>query len=393
MNRYDDQNIREALASCLSGVEALPSRRADILRAAKGEVKVKRKMNLGLILALILVLLTTSVAVAEALGLFGQIGQQEDADIRLPGLEAISTPVGQVFTTQDGAAITINQVYYDGTRVFLSYTVAGAHQTVELGEGQPDIVNYDWEEPGVIYGQVYQDKSAVGQQMAKWLNGSTPRWAKKTTVWIPDSLEMADGTVLNIIGGGDNLYQADGSYINWKECEVPADKAADEITVVLEVCTSEWTYYQEADRLFSSYNGIAQRSEFAFTVKKDTNVTRLTGSSTAAQYTAEATITASAIDLKGEVAIRCPQSWVDAWTVMDVPNEADYITEWTLYIGGANARKENLYSSVDPNTAGMLTYGFCYQMDSLPEDMQLVPVYRYSGEHLDEAIVLTVEGE
>ena len=35
MTEQDKRKIREAMTSCLSGVDALPSMRADILRAAK----------------------------------------------------------------------------------------------------------------------------------------------------------------------------------------------------------------------------------------------------------------------------------------------------------------------------------------------------------------------
>ena len=91
MNHADNQKIREAITSCLSGVEALPSRRGEILRAARGEKKVKRKMSKGLVLALVLMLMMGSVAVAAELGLFGRIGQKEEADARLPGLDSVST--------------------------------------------------------------------------------------------------------------------------------------------------------------------------------------------------------------------------------------------------------------------------------------------------------------
>ena len=52
MTEQENRKIREALTSCLSGVDALPSMRSDILRAAKGEQKVKRNLSKGLVLAL-----------------------------------------------------------------------------------------------------------------------------------------------------------------------------------------------------------------------------------------------------------------------------------------------------------------------------------------------------
>lgn len=390
MTEQEKRNIKAALDDCFSGVDALPSMRADILRAAKGEQKVKRRMNMGLILALILVLMTTTVAVAAELGLFGQIGQQEDADVRLPALDAASSPVGKVFTTPEGVTVTIDQAYYDGTRVFVSYAVAGPTKSAALHEGKPDIVNYDWEKPGVIYANEYQDASEAGRQMAAWLDGSAERYATVRSVTVSDNMEMADGTDMNIIGGGgDDVYLEDGSYINWKECEVPADKAADEITVCLTLFTTERTYYQTADCLYSSYGGITGTSNFAFTVKK-ADVTEMTGTAKGSDWTAEARLNASVIDLKGEIIVEGPKGWTEIWTSWENPGNLDYINDWRLYVDGAKVDHYNMDGSVWTLEDGKVAFGICYKLDALSADMKLVPEYRYAGEKVEEAIPLTV---
>lgn len=392
MTEREKSKIKEAMASCLSGVDALPSMRAEILRAAKGEKKVKHQLNKGLVLALILMLMLGSVAVAAELGLFGQIGQQEDADVRLPALDTAATPMEKVFTTPEGVTVTINQAFYDGTRVFVSYAVSGPTKSAELGEGKPEhMVNYDWDKPGVIYANEFQDDSAVGQQMAAWLDGSAPRWARVTSVYVGDNMDMADGTNMNIIGGGgDNVYLEDGSYINWKECEVPADKAAEEITVCLLVNTTEKTYYQTADCLYYGYNGITNRNKFEFTIQK-ADVTGLTGSGTGENWTAEASLTASVIDLKGEIVVTGPEGWTDIWTNWENPGKLDYINEWNLYVNGAKAEGYNLDGSVRAMEGGKVSFGICYKLDALEGEMKLAPVYAYAGEKLDEAITLTTK--
>lgn len=391
MTEQENRKIKEAMTSCLSGVDALPSRRGEILRAAKGEMNVKRKMNLGLVVALILVLLSTTVAVAAELGLFGLLSQQENADVRLPALDTAATPMGQVFTTPEGVTVTINQAYYDGNRVFVSYAVAGPTKFAELGEGAPDIVNYDWEKPGVIYSNEIFDSSGAGQQLASWLDGSAERWGKISTVYISDNMEMADGTDMNIIGGGDeDVYQADGSYINWKECEVPADKASDEITVCLSVFTNERTYYQTADSLCYSYGGITQRSQFPITIRKAA-VQEMTGTGKGTDWTAEATLTLSAVDLKGEIIVEGPAGWTDIWTKWENPGQLDYINDWKLYVGGVQADGYNLDGSVWTLADGKVAFGVCYKLDSTGAEIKLAPVYRYAGEKLDEAIVLSAK--
>lgn len=391
MNEMDKRKIKEAMSSCLSGVDALPSMRAEILRAAKGEKKLKHHLNKGLVLALILMLMMSSVAVASGLGLFGLIGQRENADVRLPALDMASTPMEKVFTTPEGVTVTINQAYYDGSRVFVSYTVAGPTKFAETGEGAPDIVNYDWRKDGVRYANEIHDTSAAGQQLAAWLDGSAPRWGKLSSVYVSDNMDMADGTNLNIIGGGDeDVYQADGSYINWKECEVPADKAADEITVCLAVYTNERTYYQTADSLYYSFGGVTQRNQFEFTIGKSA-VTELTGSGQGENWTAEANLTLSVIDMKGEIIVTGPEGWTDIWTSWENPDKLDYINDWALYISGAKADGYNLDGSVWTLEDGKVAFSVCYKLDGNAADIKLVPVYRYAGEKLEEAIALSAK--
>ena len=60
----DRDYVRASIDDCLSGVDQLPSLRADIMRKARGEVKVKKKLSIGLAIALVL-MLVAAVAVAS----------------------------------------------------------------------------------------------------------------------------------------------------------------------------------------------------------------------------------------------------------------------------------------------------------------------------------------
>ena len=48
----------------------------------------------------------------------------------------------------------------------------------------------------------------------------------------------------------------------------------------------------------------------------------------------------------------------------------------------------NLDGGVRAMEDGKVAFGICYKLDSLSTDMKLVPVYRYAGEKMDEAITL-----
>ena len=68
------------------------------------------KKFVAIVLAVALAL-TASVGIAAELGLFGRIGQSQNADTRLPGLENVSTVMNKVFNVDNGVTVTVNQAY------------------------------------------------------------------------------------------------------------------------------------------------------------------------------------------------------------------------------------------------------------------------------------------
>ncbi len=385
MTEQESRRIKAALDDCLSGVDALPSVRPDILRAVKGEKKVKRNLSKGLVLALVLILMMSSVAVAAGLGLFGRIGQQEHSDSRLPGLENVSTVLDKVFDVGGGVTVTVHQAYYDGSRVFISYSVAGPHDVLETGTGKPDLVNYDQKYDGVTFADMWYVEGPNGQALMSWLDGSEPRWAKTTSVNVHDGLQIGE-TYLDIIGG-EYYYLEDGTLMSWKECIVPEELAADEVTFSIGVFTTGSAYYQTAEALYTFGTERGETTWHDFTVKKAAPGVALTGTAQTADWTATADLTASAIDVKGTVTLKCPESWVAAIDSWENPDQVDYIHYWALYIDGQPVDGYNLDACIYGKEP--LTFGICYKLDALSEDMKLVPEYRYAGEKLDEAIVLT----
>ncbi|MBQ7850291.1 MAG: DUF4179 domain-containing protein [Clostridia bacterium] len=137
MKDVTNQAVRAAIDDCLSGVESMPSVRAQVLNQVRGEVKVKKKLSMGIVFAMLLTVLMAGAALAAGLGLFGQIGERENSDARLPALERVAESVGASFTTDEGVTITIDQAYYDGSRVFISYTKTGPFDLLSMGEGMP----------------------------------------------------------------------------------------------------------------------------------------------------------------------------------------------------------------------------------------------------------------
>ena len=381
-----DEAVRAAIDDCLSGVQDMPSVRADVLNQVRGDVKVKKKFSVGIVFAIVLMLLMMSAAVAAGLGLFGQIGEREHADARLPGLERVSESVGLSFETAEGVTVTIDQAYYDGERVFISYTKSGPFDQLEMGEGKPEgLGECDWELPGEIYGEYFFSESASHALMAAHLDGSAPRWATQRYVNVHDGLRSGE-IELEIIGGETYLTE-DGTMVGWKECIVPKEAAAKELAVSIGTFTSVTTFCQDESGLYV-YSGVREPAVWhEFTVKMDlSGGMKLAGHAEGDGWVAKAHLTVSAIDVKGEIVVKCPQSWVEIQRTWENPDGVDYVREWKLYVGGVEVEGHNLDGSMDPRVDGQLTYTICYQLDALVENMQLVPVYSRSGVHMDEAI-------
>lgn len=385
------QAIREAIDDCLSGINtSLPSVRTDVLMHLKGEPRMKKKLSAGVVLAIVLTILMMSAAIAAGLGLFGQLGSREHADERLNGLESVSTRVDQTFTTEDGVTVTIDQAYYDGNRVFISYTQSGPFDILSLGEGKPEgLGECDWELPGEVYGESFGFDSPNHQVMVGHLDGSAPRWARTHFVNIHDGLQIGE-EYLDIIGGETYLTE-DGRLIGWKECVVPAELAADEVTFLLGTFTTSTTYYQDETGLYVYYGERPATVWHPFTVKKDmTGGQQLTGKANGAEWTAAAALTVSAIDMKGEVVLHCPQSWVEIERTWENPDNIDYIQDWAFFVGGERAA-DWVVEGINPSIDGQLTFSITCKLNDVTQEMKLVPVYSRSGAHMDEAIVLTAE--
>ncbi len=385
----DPKAVRAAIDDCLSGLESVPSRRAEILTHVRGEKKVKKKLSAGFVLAIVLTVLMAGAAVAAGLGLFGELTGQ-DEDVRLGDLAELSANVGMTFTTPTGQTVTIDQAYYDGTRVFLSYKATGRWEEVELGTGKPeDMINAETEEPGVIFGKAYHMEREEGARMMKWLDGSEPRWARYRSMSIHDGLETEDGTYLEIIGG-TSYEQPDGSCIGWKECTVPEEAAKDEITVCLGIFGSERLYYQTPDCLYSAHLGGVETTWYPITLQKSTEPMHLTGTAQGPDWSATADIRLNPIDLRGEITVACPASWTAYWQTGECADPAlDMITEWVLYIGDTQVEGYDLEGSTGGWTDGEMTYGICWRTGGVADGFRLVPKCRQTGLHPEWALTLT----
>lgn len=130
----------------------------------------------ALILMFAMLALAASAAAESETGLFGKLIDTDCTDERLAALEGAAETISVSQTTGD-ATVEISQAYYEGNRVYISYSVSG---------------------PAMVL----------------------------------DGLELEDGSYADIIAGAETDAE-DGLIIGWKECIVPEDELADPQTFCL----------------------------------------------------------------------------------------------------------------------------------------------------------------
>ena len=378
------QSIRAAIDDCTKGVDHAPSLQYQIARKAKGEEPVVKKISASAFLAIALIIVSMTAALAAGLGLFGELSQSQIADERLAQLNEVSEPVSVSLVTDDGVIIEIGQAYYEGNRVFISYRLSGNLYSAELYEGAPE-EDYSWTDvlDNTIVAETFENDIPELQRLNAWLDGKEQRWGTSHEVSLHDGLFLEDGTYLDIIGG-DEALQDDGSVIGWKECEIPADRLSDTLTFKAVLFRGNNIWFQDG----STCKWLYQRGESTdvfFILQHNDRYVFLTGSVNADVYQAKAEFASGKVDLKGDVHVTAPESWVKIWNTWENEEGLDIIESWNLYQNGALISKTGTQSIQTEGTQEILFEQLYPHMERV-DDLSLVPVYTQSGEHMDEAI-------
>ena len=350
---------------------------------------MKRTISAGLVLAVILILGTLTTALAAGLGLFAQLGQGKYADERLPDLDAASSPVGETVTTDDGYTVTIEQAYYDGSRLIISYRLTGDWSRMEFGEGAPDHVLRD-EDPDAMYTIAFDGDDPDSMRLEDWLNRGKECWARHSFASLHDGLYLMDGTYLDIFYGDFETLD-DGGVIGWKECHVPAERAAETLECKAVLFRGETIYYQDGNGIHTDYTR-GEQTDIPFTVRKSDSPKVFTGRFLVNDvYTAQASLALSPFDLTGTVTLRCCEDWYRAWDDWDYQRQSDLIYDWALYAGDELVINRWTVEGVHTEAPNTLVFELMMRTGGHTDDLRLVPVYEDSGEHPDEAIKLTQE--
>ena len=308
--------IVNAMDDCFMQVDARPSQKTRIMRRIEGEATMRRKHTYTLALAMVLVLTLCGGVVAAELGIFGHFGlTSEFSGERLSHLDAAASAVGETVTSPEGFALTLEQAYCDGSRLYYTYTLTG--EGMALGDGA----------------------------------------------------ELQDGTVLTIWDRGEETDER-GVTRGYQEVELPeAAKPGEALSIVLTVIVPDGETYRFVD--------------VPFTVEPVQREAR-TGSAAFDEYSAEALLYVTDVEIYGEVDVVGPEMWRDLF-MNRTDAEIDYVVDYQLIADGTVlTNKDYTYGEAEGG------YGIPVRYD-LPESVEhlvLRPVRYWSGECTDEEIVL-----
>ena len=382
-------SIRAAIDDCTRGIEEAPSLQYQIARKAKGEEPVVKKISASAILVIALIILSMAAALAAGFGLFGELAQNPRGDKRLSEVEKVADSIEREWTTEDGITIRIEQAYYEGNRVFISYRLSGDWTSTVLHEGAPDDeIAWDWVEENMIAAQTMMSDVPERQQAILKLDGQSQRWMETTEKGLHDGLSLADGTYLDIIGG-DNIIQEDGSVIGWKECEIPEDCLKETLTFQARLYRIHSIMFQDR----TTYRQSTEKGEttcFEFTLQQKKDLTQLKGSGSGSDYQAVAELTAGHIDLRGKITVTCPETWIQVWNTWENPDHIDMIDDWYLYANG-QVISEGGMQGVGANRENQLVFDVLFRVPDDLTNLALVPVYQDRQPHTEEAIYLISE--
>ncbi len=382
-------SIRAAIDDCTRGIEEAPSLQYQIVQKAKGEEPVVKKISASAILVTALIILSMAAALAAGFGLFGELAQNPRGDKRLSEVEKVADSIEREWTTEDGITIRIEQAYYEGNRVFISYRLSGDWTSTVLHEGAPDDeIAWDWVEENMIAAQTMMSDVPERQQAILKLDGQSQRWMETTEKGLHDGLSLADGTYLDIIGG-DNIIQEDGSVIGWKECEIPEDCLKETLTFQARLYRIHSIIFQDR----TTYRQSTEKGEttcFEFTLQQKKDLTQLKGSRSGSDYQAVAELTAGHIDLRGKITVTCPETWIQVWNTWENPDHIDMIDDWYLYANG-QVISEGGMQGVGANGENQLVFDVLFRVPDDLTNLALVPVYQDRQPHTEEAIYLISE--
>jgi len=415
----DENRVKNLIAQSLSDACFPDARKQQVLDAVQGGKTVKKKMSLALVCAVVMTMLFAGAALAAVLGVFGRMNASPyDAqklskldqaasvlDVTVPLEAPISETAAPVQTDYDTILsrqqertfeLTLSQTYYDGKKLYYSYTLKTNGAQSWQGEGMPTGIE-EWlmEEAGKRYRDVWaNDIPGRDEEIANWLGSHESSWIAHENWSLGDGAHTAAGDVLDIIGGDSEMLD-ECTLQGWQEVVLPESLAGqEELTVELSVLYGASLYHQ--DETGVRWAHIAQQENrgilrIPFTISKNGQTRHLHGQAAFADYAAKTGLTVSDVEISGKVILKVPKAWTAALTDrIENQNGGDVILDYHLMADGQMLRNHG--GSLHTPIEGRLEIAVAFDLPETMNELVLIPEYAKAGIKPEEGIPL-MEGE
>ena len=275
--------------------------------------------------------------------------------------------------------LTLNQAYYDGYKLYYSYTLTSDCKTGFItGEGMPTGFDDTWQsvEAGkYATGRTYISDDAIQREIVTYFSGHPVGYIAYESMNVGDGADMG-GKPLTILDSGEervNAYTIQG----FQEVEMPDGfEPTDEIDIELTVMYGMSVWAQDEKNVYHEYMMTPENRGFfrlPFKVKMNGQTETYTGSVTTSAYSAQATVRVSDVDISGEVVFDAPE-WAEAFEASaDGKHEMEmpYINSYTLVADGVEL--QNRDGAFGVNKDGKFFVWIRYDLPESMNSLVLVP--------------------
>ena len=351
------------------------------------------RKTMTVLLAISVIVLSISAAFAADGGVFGEVAAREGeyADKRLSVLDEIAEKPAASQTLEDGIAVEVNQAYYEGSRIFVSYKVGSNADLIQLNEGAPEETQWTHEVENWITGEAPAIDQADYMKEHDWLNGQGQRWLEGPYDVI-EGILLEDGTETRTVGGME-IKQKDGSLIGWLEAVIPEEKATDSQSFALSVSCNHAVKFQDNANYKENWQE-TEKASIPFTAARNKDAVTLQGTLETDTWKAKAAATAGQADMQVIIRLTSDEQSKARNDLETGSGEVstDLIIYWDLYKNHQpmnDVYGENRVFMDGDDIVYEITFP---RMDNVSA-LSLVPMYARTGAHTDEAIVIETSGQ
>lgn len=414
----DENRMRRIISQSLSRANFPDARKQQVFEEIKGEKPMKKKWSVALVCAMVLTMLAAGAALAAALGVFGQLGQRGNDAHRLEQLEKVSDVVNisipvavpeadtaipktvydEILACQHERSfeLTLNQTYYDGNKLYYSYTLTTDDARTWQGEGKPTGIS-EWlmEESGKRYEEVWShDIPGRDKAIQSWLGSHESSWIAHENWALGDGASSRDGCILEIISSDETM---EGNTLRgYQEVVVPDElKGQESLEIELTVLYGATLYHQDESGVRCAH--ITQEENrgilrLPFTVHQHGTAQYWQGEAAFAHYTAKAELCMSDVEMSGKILLQVPAVWTDTLTArIEGEDEGDVILDYHLMADGQLMRNHG--GRLHTPASGQLEIDVLYDLPTAAKELALVPEYAKAGLQEAELIPIRLLGQ